>query len=803
MIVGTVCLDRKKNMNEKVFSILEFDKIRQLLADAALTEGARQRALELVPSFDMDVVRRRQQCTEDAKRLLGQKGTPSFGSVRDIHPACERAEKGAALSMRELLDCANVLRTARSLLEYSKSDRTFETVLDEIFARLETEKSLEERISRAIISEEMMADDASPALLEISQKIRKTNARIADLMQQYTQGSAYAKYLQENIVTTRGGRFVIPVKSEYKNEIKGLVHDTSASGATLFIEPVRVVEANNELRQLESEREHEIERILWELSGLVAEKAFTIVCDYENITELAFIYACAELAYRMNACAPTISEERCVDFVRCRHPLIEKAVPVDVRIGGDYSMLVITGPNTGGKTVALKTLGLFSLMSQAGLQVPCERACTCVFDAVFADIGDEQSIEQSLSTFSSHMVGIVSILEQMTARSLVLFDELGSGTDPVEGAALATAILEEVLSAGALCAATTHYAELKAFAVERAGVCNASCEFDVETLRPTYRLMIGTPGKSNAFAISERLGLPGRIVDRARGYVDRGSRSFEAVIEKMEIQRSELEAEKERARTLRMEYEAFKRDAQAALEKKLGAAQKEADRILEKARQTLDSARASSDFILKQLEEAKQAKEKADFGDKISKAKKNIKAAVKDFYEKNTPEEKEDDYVLPRPLKKGDAVIHRSLGTKGTLLEDPDKKGNVLLQMGILKTKMNVSQLRLLEDEGAVGEKGKQTSRSAYRAAAARSFKPELDVRGMIGDDACFMLDRYLDDALVAGIYSVTVIHGKGTGALRQAIWNYLKRDSRVESYRVGQYGEGDYGVTVIELRHK
>lgn len=790
-------------MNEKIFSILEFDKIRQLLAEGALTEGARQRALELAPTDDIDDIRCRQLHTADAKRLQGQKGTPSFGAVRDVFAACERAEKGAVLSMRELLDCANVLRTARSLLEYSKSDRLFDTSLDEIFERLVVEKPLEEKISRAILSEEMVADDASPALLDICQKIRRTNAHIADLMQQYTQGGAYSKYLQENIVTTRGGRFVIPVKSEYKNEIKGLVHDTSASGATLFIEPMRVVEANNELRQLQSEKEHEIERILWELSGLVADSAFTIVCDYKNITELAFIFACAELAYRMNACAPVITEERRVELIRCRHPLIEHAVPVNILLGDEYSMLVITGPNTGGKTVALKTLGLFSLMAQAGLQIPCEEARICVFDSVFADIGDEQSIEQSLSTFSSHMVGIVSILEQMTNQSLVLFDELGSGTDPVEGAALATSILEEVLAVGAICAATTHYAELKAFAIERDGVCNASCEFDVETLRPTYRLMIGTPGKSNAFAISERLGISQRIVDRAKGYVDRGSRSFEAVIEKMEAERFALEAEKEKARALRIEYETFKRDAEAALREKLGQAEKEAAHTMDKARQILDSARASSDYILKQLDEAKRAKDSENFGDKIASAKRNIKTKVKDFYDKNTPEEKEDDYVLPRALKKGDTVVHRSLGTKGVLLENPDKKGNVNIQMGILKTKMNISQLRLLEEKPTVLAKGKQTSRSAYKAAAASSFKPELDVRGMIGDDACFMLDRYLDDALVAGIYSVMVIHGKGTGALRQAVWNFLKRDTRVESYRVGQYGEGDYGVTVVELRHK
>ncbi|MDD6094481.1 MAG: endonuclease MutS2 [Clostridia bacterium] len=790
-------------MNTKNLKKLEFDKIREMLAKHAATEGAKELALSLMPSDDIDIVVRNQNRTEDAKRLAGQKGNPSFGSVRDISSACERADKGATLTPRELLDCAGVLRSARGLIEYIKSDRIFDTSLDEVFDRLIAKKEIETRIFKAVISEEMIADDASPQLLEIRQKIRKTNSKIADLMQKYTQGGSFSKYLQENIVTTRGGRFVIPVKSEYKNEVPGLVHDTSSSGATLFIEPMSVVQANNELRELQSREEYEIERILHELSTLVSSVSSIIVHDYENITYIAFVFACSELAYEMDAVRPEISEKGTVLLEKCRHPLIgKKAVPVTIEVGGDWSMLVITGPNTGGKTVSLKTLGLFSLMAQAGLQLPCERASVRVFDEIYSDIGDEQSIEQSLSTFSSHMVGIVSILRDMTDRSLVLFDELGAGTDPVEGAALAMSILEEVLLSRALCAATTHYAELKAFAIEREGVCNASCDFDVDTLKPTYRLIIGAPGKSNAFAISKRLGLPESIVERASGYVDSGNRSFEAVIEKLDKERYELQAEKDKAAELRREYEQFKREAEEELKRKLGNAEKEAETARQKARQIVDSARATSDFILKQLDEAKRAKDSSDFGEKLAQSKKNIKGSVHAYIESNKTEEKEDDYVLPRPLKKGDDVEHRSLGSRGTLLEDPDKKGNVTVQMGILKTKVNVSQLKLLSGT-SVGEKNKLGSEKSYRKAVAKSFSPTLDVRGMVGDDAVFTVDKYLDEAIVAGIYSVTVIHGKGTGALRAALWGYLKKDKRVEAFRAGQYGEGDYGVTVIELKHK
>lgn len=789
-------------MNENNLRKLEFDKIREMLASHAATDGAKKMALSLMPSDDIDVVRLNQKRTEDAKRLAGQKGNPSFGSVRDVIAACERADKDATLTHRELLDCAGVLRCARGLIEYIKSDRKFDTTLDEVFDRLIAKKDIETRIFRSVISEEMIADDASPELLEIRHNIRKTNSKIADLMQKYTQGGSFSKYLQENIVTTRGGRFVIPVKSEYKNEVPGLVHDTSASGATLFIEPMSVVRANNELRELQSREEYELERILHELSQLVSTVSAIIVHDYENITYIAFVFACSELAYEMDAISPEITENGTVLLEKCRHPLIgKKAVPVTIEVGGKWSMLVITGPNTGGKTVSLKTLGLFSLMAQSGLQVPCEKATIRVFDEVYSDIGDEQSIEQSLSTFSSHMVGIVLILNEMTDRSLVLFDELGAGTDPVEGAALAMAILEEVQNRGALCAATTHYAELKAFAIERDGVCNASCEFDVDTLKPTYKLIIGTPGKSNAFAISKRLGLPDSIVERASGYVDTGSRSFEAVIEKLDRERYELEAEKEKAATLRREFEEFKRKAEDELKSKLGSAEKEAEKAREKARQIVDSARATSDFILKQLDNAKRAQDSADFGNKLSQSKKNIKSSVHSFNESQKTEDDEDDYVLPRPLKSGDEVIHRSLGTKGTLLEDPDKKGNVTVMMGILKTKFNVSQLKLCDVSSDT--KDKPGSDKSYRKAVAKSFSPSLDVRGMISEDAVFTVDKYLDEAIVASVYSVTVIHGKGTGALRNSIWNYLKNDKRVASYRAGQYGEGDYGVTVIDIKHK
>ncbi|MBQ9718136.1 MAG: endonuclease MutS2, partial [Clostridia bacterium] len=688
-------------------------------------------------------------------------------------------------------------------VDYVKGERTPETTLAEIFDRLQPNRHLEEKISRSIIADDFVADEASPELGEIRRKIRQTNSKIKDMLQKYVSGQS--KYLQENIVTTRGGRFVIPVKAEYRSEVKGLIHDISQSGATLFIEPMNVVEANNELRELESKETHEIERILRDLSAGVAVSGNAIILNYLNITELAVIVACASLSYKMDASPAQISEKKKIELYRARHPLLDPktVVPITVSLGRDYQMLVITGPNTGGKTVTLKTLGLLTLMTQAGLHIPAEDTSSVgVFDEVFSDIGDEQSIEQSLSTFSSHMKGIVSIIDNMTEDSLVLFDELGSGTDPVEGAAIAMAILEETRITGTLCAATTHYAELKAYALETEKVTNASCEFDVATLRPTYRLIVGTPGKSNAFAIAEKLGLSPVIVKRAGQFVDTGSRNFEAVLEKLERTRSELEAEKAAAEKASREFEEYRRKAEAELAKKLAGAEKEAENMRKKAEELLSGARATSNYVFSQLEEVKKQRESERLGEKLAEAKKSVRQKVRDYENTSNPVTSapvDEDYVLPRDLVKGDRVVHRTLGTQGTLLDNPDKSGNVNVSMGAIKMRISVKDLKLIE--GAESEaKAAARRQSNIRTAVTRNFKPECDVRGMIGDEAWFVVDRYLDDAIVAGIKSVTIIHGKGTGALRNALWNKFKGDSRVKSYRPGQYGEGDYGVTVVEM---
>lgn len=791
-------------MNSKALYTLEFNKILEQLAELAETEGAAEMALHLTPSSDIEKVRRMQQRTTDAKMLVGIKGTPSFGHIKDIRPTIERAEKDAILSLRELLDCAAVLRTARSLTDYVKGERTPETSLAEVFGRLIPNRHLEEKISRSVIAEDFVADEASPELGEIRRKIRQTNSRIKDMLQKYVSGQS--KYLQENIVTTRGGRFVIPVKAEYRSEVKGLIHDTSQSGATLFIEPMNVVEANNELRELESKEAHEIERILRDLSAGVAVSGDSLVLDYLNITELAFVFACASLSYKMDASPANISEKKKIELYRARHPLLDPktVVPITVSLGQDYRMLVITGPNTGGKTVTLKTLGLLTLMTQAGLHIPAEDTSSIgIFDDVFSDIGDEQSIEQSLSTFSSHMKGIVSILEHMTEDSLVLFDELGSGTDPVEGAAIAMSILEETRLMGTLCAATTHYAELKAYALETAGVTNASCEFDVATLRPTYRLIVGTPGKSNAFAIAEKLGLSPVIVERAGHFVDTGSRNFEAVLEKLDKTRSELEREKAEAENASAEFEAYRKKAEAELAKRLAGAEKEAETMRKRAEELLSGARATSEYVFSQLEEVKKQRDSERLGEKLSETKRSVRQKMRDYENASTPTNEkavaDEDYVLPRALVKGDRVAHRKLGTQGTLADDPDRNGNVNVLMGAIKMRVSVNDLMLIEGAESAA-KVAERRQSSVHAAITKAFKPECDVRGMIGDEAWFVVDRYLDDAIVAGIRSVTIIHGKGTGALRNALWNRFKGDSRVKSFRPGQYGEGDYGVTIVDM---
>ncbi|MBE6690268.1 MAG: endonuclease MutS2 [Ruminococcaceae bacterium] len=785
---------------------LEYDEILRMLAALAPTAGAAERALALLPDDDSDVVRARLARTGDACRLLADKGMPSFGSVVDVTDAVERSGKGATLSARDLLDVGNILRTARGLLDYIHVNRHFDTVLDEIFERLLPDRRLEDRIYRAIVSEDMIADEASPALGDIRRKIRQTNNKIKETLQHYITSSTYSKALQENIVTMRNGRYVVPVRVESKNEIKGLIHDTSSSGATIFVEPMAVVDANNELRMLEAKEQHEIDRVLAELSALVSAEGSALMLNYQNISELAFIFACGKLAEQMNASCPAVTEARQIRLINARHPLIDKdkVVPINVSLGGEWDTLIITGPNTGGKTVTLKTLGLFALMAQSGLFIPAdEGSALCLFDRVLVDLGDEQSIEQSLSTFSSHMVHIVDIVNDLSPNALVLFDELGAGTDPVEGAALAVAIVSEVRRAGALAALTTHYAELKAYALETDGVQNASCEFDVATLRPTYKLVIGTPGKSNAFAISEKLGLPPRVVAEAKELISSDNRRFENVIEKLEEARIQMERDRAEAARLRAELESNRADAQKLLDRTKAQTDKLLSDAQSKATALVESARASSEFVFQQLEQVRRERESERLGEHLDATRRAVRAHLKENESRFNPVEERSNeaYKLPRPLRKGDEVYLVDIDKKGVLLSDPDHGGNVMVQAGIIRTKSKVANLRLIEEDATVKSGEQKSSVKSFRASVSRDFKDEIDLRGKTGDEAWFMVDKYFDTAILAGFHTVRLIHGKGTGALKVALWKYLKSDKRIRSFRIGQYGEGDGGVTVVELK--
>ncbi len=792
----------------KTLSTLEYNKIIGMLVECAATEGAAARAASLMPTDDYETVIESQRRTDDAKRLINTKGHPAFTAAERVVPAAERAYKGAILSPSELLEIAALYRSARSVLDYATADRTFETCLDAIFNRLMPNRDLESRISRSILSEDMIADEASPELAEIRRKIRQANNRIKETLQSYV-GGARLKYLQDNLVTMRNGRYVVPVKAEYRNEIKGLVHDTSSSGATLFVEPISVVEANNELKSLAAAEEREIERILSALSAECGEACSIISLNYHNITELAFYFACATLAIQMKAEMPNVVNEQRIDLKRARHPLIDKSkvVPIDVSIGNDTKTLIITGPNTGGKTVTLKTLGLFTLMAQSGLQIPALESSTVgIFSEVLVDIGDEQSIEASLSTFSSHMVNVADILGKVSDKSLVLFDELGSGTDPIEGAALAIAILENTAECGALTAATTHYAELKVYALETKGVQNASCEFDIETLRPTYRLIVGTPGKSNAFAISEKLGISDDIISRANQLIKRENKRFEDVIEKLDTNRIEMEKAKNEAEQLRREYEAFKKNAEEELKRKIAKSEEEIEKKTLKARQILDSARASSEFIFRQLEDLRKQEDKYKRNEMMQNAREEMR---KRFHESESLMEGvsikdialDDNYKLPRPLKVGDKVYLTTIGKEGEITALADKKGLISVTSGILKTKVSEDKIRLLDGSVKyVSQPTQKVSEGKVKKTVSSTFKPEIDVRGMIGDDAWFVVDKYIDDAVLCGMPTVRIIHGKGTGALKAALWKYFKSDKRIKAYRHGEYGEGDAGVTILTL---
>lgn len=786
---------------ERAIRTLEFDKIKDMLASVSPTAGARELALSLFPSESAAEIRTLLAETDAAKAMQVIKGMPPFGGIADVKESLERADKGAVLSAKELLDIGRVLSAARGLCEYANLGYGDETAITEYFARLTANKYLEEKIARCIQSEDMISDLASEKLADIRRHIRIENARIRETLQKYITSPDYSKYLQDQIVTMRDGRYVIPVRAENKNDIKGLVHDTSSSGSTLFIEPLSVVEANNGLRILERSEQEEIERILSELSADAANASDGIMLNYANITALALIFAKSQLSFKMDGASPKISDKQELEIIKGRHPLLSKdtVVPITLSLGKKFDSLVITGPNTGGKTVTLKTVGLFALMAQCGLHIPASSESEmCVFSDVLADIGDEQSIEQSLSTFSAHMVNIVDILSKADKKSLVLIDELGAGTDPVEGAALAVSILEAVRGRGSLCAVTTHYAELKSFALSTERVCNASCEFDVETLRPTYKLVIGTPGRSCAFAISEKLGLPKEIIDRASGYVSGEDKRFENVIGKLEKTRIEMEEARSEAQKLLIRTRAEKAESESRIASLEAQAEKELEKARSQAVRTVEGAKASSEFIFSQLEKVKAAKGTPGMRAGMEEAREQIRRKLRENDDKYNPvnEKTAEGYVLPRTPVTGDRVVLISIGQRGEVVSDPDGDGNIAVRVGsaIMRTKVK----NLMFDERTENRKNKTKT---AQVSLASGFSPELDLRGMYGDDAAIALDKYLDDAKRSGADSVRIIHGKGTGALRKAVISYLRGDPRVASQRLGNSGEGDTGVTIVEIK--
>ena len=791
---------------EKAVFTLEFDKIRERLASLARTEASKAALQQITPSTDPVVIKRLTEETTKAKEMIVLKGTPPFGGAKDISGMLDRAERGGSLSISELIYVAATLRIVASLIKYAGNTGG---CLDTYFSLLQENSFLEKKISTAIAGEDMIADDASDALYKIRREQRKTENQIRDILAGYTTG-AKSKYLQENIVTIRGGRYVVPVKAEYRNEVKGLLHDTSASGATYFIEPIAVLEANNRLRELRSAEETEIERILAELTDEVCRFSTQLTLNCKVITDLACIFARAAYSYEIDGCAAVISQNpRNIKLIKARHPLIdrEKVVPISLEFGKQQSSMIITGPNTGGKTVTLKTIGLLSMMAQCGLHIPCSYGSELpVFSGILADIGDEQSIEQSLSTFSAHMVNIASILKEMDENTLVLFDELGAGTDPVEGAALAVAILERVKAAGTLSASTTHYAELKLYALENDDVLNASCEFDVETLKPTYRLITGLPGKSNAFSISSRLGIDPDIIERAGQIMKEDNVKFEDMLSKLEAAESTIQ--KERAALAAATEAANKRLEEANTKAK--EMEENCERLVERAREQanaiLASAKASSEFVFDELGKLQREKDKADAKARLEASRIGIRDRLRATDEEiysgvSVSEAVDEDYVLPRPLEKGDSVLMVDINKTGTVLSIEGKKA--IVQAGIIKTKTPIKNLRLLEEKIDIPESFTAKKQQNATAALRDSVKNEIDLRGETGDDAWFMVDRYLDSAVTAGYTTVTLIHGKGTGALRAALWRYMRGDKRIKSFRSGRYGEGDTGVTIVELTGK
>lgn len=783
----------------KHYKALELDKILKMLADLTFCEDAQAKALEVEPLWGLFEVQEQMKQTEDAFILSGRFGTPSFGGIKNPMSALRRGEAGGVMSTTELLRVAETLRVIRSVKEWRSKSASVETSLNLLFDRLAPNKYLEEKITTTILSEEEIADNASPALYDIRRKKRQAASKAREILDKIVRSSTYQKFLQDSIITQRSGRFVVPVKAECRSSIPGLVHDTSSSGATVFVEPMGVVQANNDIRVLESKEEAEIERILFELSAEAGASSDTISESYNALVELNLIFAKASLGYKMKASVPKINNKGIIDLKSARHPLLDQktAVPTSISLGKDFDTLVITGPNTGGKTVSIKTVGLFTLMAMCGLMIPAEDGSeVSTFEKVLVDIGDEQSIEQSLSTFSAHMTNIVSILKVADDRSLVLIDELGAGTDPVEGAALAVAILDELRNKGAKIASTTHYAELKEYALRTERVENGCCEFDVATLKPTYKLLIGIPGKSNAFAISERLGMEKQLVDRARALVSNESRRFEAAVESLEDRRQELQRELDEAKEMSSKANADKQKAQTELERVRKQADSELQRAKHEAQLLLSRTKAQADALIEEIESLKKKAElSADDKAKLRKAMRKMEDEADPI-----AKAKDDGYVLPRPLQKGDTVLIYDIDKKATLLETP-KKGDtqVMVQAGVIKTRVKISNLRLMKDE-KVKMGGKSITKNIRSTLDTRGVS-EIDVRGQTAEEAIMSVDSAIDTAILSHTERLTVIHGKGTGVLRREIQNFLRHHKAVKSFRLGTFGEGEAGVTIVELR--
>ena len=784
---------------EKSIATLELPRVLEQLAACASTQEGKERCLALRPMPDPDDVQRAQEETSAAVEMLIKRGSPGFSGVKPVGASLHRADMGGSLNTRELLEVAAVLRCARTVQDYGAGEE--KTPISHLFRALTPNRFLEETITNSIIGEDELADSASSELASIRRHIRATEAKVRDILQRIL-ASNQSKYLQESIITIRSDRYVVPVKSEFKNAIPGLVHDVSSSGSTFFIEPMGVVKANNELRELMAQEKKEIERILAELSAQCAAHREDIAEDYDLLVWLDAIFARGRLSLNMEAAQPRLSD-RYLRLRKARHPLLDrkKAVANDLELGDRFDTLMITGPNTGGKTVTLKTIGLLTLMAQCGLHIPTGSDSTVrIFDRVLADIGDEQSIAQSLSTFSSHMTNIVGILQEADDRTLILFDELGAGTDPVEGAALAAAIIESARGIGALVAATTHYAELKVYAMTTAGVENASCVFNVETLAPTYRLILGIPGKSNAFAISRRLGLPEYIIEKAAARLDAENVRFEDVLTKLDQQRQEMEKEQRQAAQLRLEMEQAAAKAQEYRDSLQKEKEKNEARAKAEARAILDEARRTADEVFRELGDMRKKAQKEQDWQAVNDQRAGLRHRLNEAEDKLGVREKAAPPPMLRPAQKGDTVTILKTGTQGTVLS-VNKDGVLQLQAGILRITAKQEEVRVVEGETQTQKAARQYIQRTEHKLRSLGAKAEVDLRGMTTDEAEMTLSQFLDRAIMGNLTQVTVIHGKGTGAVRKAVHTYLKRCKGVASFRLGRYGEGEDGVTIVALK--